>query len=85
MRAQVRLFFEKNERWLAALIERGRREKVLRSGAPARDVARMIVSSLEGAMLLARSCEDPGRFASSVRPILAELKAKRVRKKKPAR
>jgi hypothetical protein len=45
----------------------------------------MIVSSLEGAMLLARSCEDPGRFPSSVRPILAELKAKRVRKKKPAR
>jgi TetR/AcrR family transcriptional repressor of nem operon len=85
MRAQVRLFFEKNEMWLAALIERGRREKVLRSGAPARDVARMIVSALEGAMLLARSCEDPGRFASSVRPILAELKAKRVRKKKPAR
>jgi len=85
MRAQVRRFFEKNEAWLAALIERGRKDKSLRPGAPARDVARMIVSALEGAMLLARSCEDPERFGSSVRPVLAELKAKSVRKRKPAR
>ncbi|MCC7487079.1 MAG: TetR/AcrR family transcriptional regulator [Burkholderiales bacterium] len=80
MRVQVRRFFEKNEDWVAALVERGRREKSLRPGAPARDVARMIVSALEGAMVLARSCEDPARFASSVRPVLAELKAKAVRK-----
>lgn len=82
MRAQVRRFFEKNEQWLAALIERGRKEKSLRAGAPARDVARMIVSALEGAMLLARSCEDTTRFASCVRPVLAELKGKPVRKKR---
>ncbi len=80
MRAQVRKFFERNELWLTHLIERGRGEKVLRQGAPARDVARMLVSVLEGAMLLARSCEDPGRFTSSVRPILADLKAKKARK-----
>lgn len=85
MRAQVRLFFEKNEAWLTELIERGRREKALRPGAPARDVARMVVSALEGAMLLARSCEDPARFASSVRPILEDLRAKVLRKKKLAR
>jgi TetR/AcrR family transcriptional repressor of nem operon len=85
MRAQVRVFFEKNEAWLTELIERGRREKALRPGAPARDVARMVVSALEGAMLLARSCEDPSRFVSSVRPILADLKAKGVRTAKPPR
>jgi TetR/AcrR family transcriptional repressor of nem operon len=85
MRAQVRRFFEKNEDWLSALIERGRKEKSLRPGAPARDVARMIVSALEGAMLLARSCEDPGRFASCVAPVLGELGAKSVRKKKRPR
>ena len=81
MRAQVRRFFEKNEAWLAALVERGRKDKSLRAGGPARDVARMIVSALEGAMLLARSCEDPSRLASSMRPVLAELKGKGVRKK----
>ena len=81
MRAQVRRFFEKNEAWLAALIERGRKDKSLRASGPARDVARMIVSALEGAMLLARSCEDPSRLASSMRPVLAELKGKDVRKK----
>lgn len=82
MRAQVRRFFEKNEEWLVALVERGRKEKSLRPGAPARDVARMIVSALEGAMLLARSSEDPARFASCVRPVLAELKGRSVRKKR---
>jgi hypothetical protein len=41
----------------------------------------MIISALEGAMLLARSCEDPSRLASSMRPVLAELKGKGVRKK----
>lgn len=82
MRAQVRRFFEKNEEWLAAVIERGRKEKSVRPGAAARDVARMIVSALEGAMLLARSAEDPSRFASSVRPVLEELRAKGVRKKR---
>jgi hypothetical protein len=45
----------------------------------------MIVSALEGAMLLARSCEDPGRFASCVAPVLGELGAKSVRKKKRPR
>lgn len=80
MRAQVRKFFERNEVWLVDLVELGRREKVLRKGAPARDVARMLMSVLEGAMLLARSCEDPGRFVSSVRPILAELKVKKIGK-----
>lgn len=81
MRAQVRRFFETSETWLAALIVRGRKEKSLRAGAPARDVARMIVGTLEGAMLIARSCDDPARFASSVRPALAELKGRSVQKK----
>ena len=74
MQEQIRRFFERNEIWLAALIEQGRKAKVLRSGAPARDLARMIVSALEGAMLLARSYEDPARFSSSVRPALDELR-----------
>ena len=74
MQEQIRRFFERNEIWLAALIEQGRKAKVLRSGAPARDLARMIVSALEGAMLLARSYEDPARCSSSVRPALDELR-----------
>lgn len=74
MRTQVRRFFLMNEEWLAALIERGRKEKSLHPGAAVRDAARMIVSTLEGAMLLARSCEDPSRFASAVRAVLAEQK-----------
>lgn len=82
MRTQVRQFFEHNEEWLAALIERGRHDGSLRAGVPVRDVARMIVSALEGAMLLARSCEDAARFASSVRSVLADLKAQPARRKR---
>jgi TetR/AcrR family transcriptional repressor of nem operon len=81
MQEQIRRFFEKNEAWLARLIEQGRRAKTLRAGSPARDVARMILSALEGAMLLARSYEDPERFSSCVRPVLAELKGQADRKK----
>lgn len=78
MQEQIRRFFERNEVWLAGLIEQGRKAKSLRPGAPARDMARMIVSALEGAMLLARSYEDPARFSSSVRPVLAELKLRKT-------
>lgn len=81
MQDQVRGFFARNEAWLARLIEQGRRAKTLRStGSSPRDIARMIVSALEGAMLLARSYEDPSRFPSTVRPVLAELAVKTARK-----
>ena len=82
MRAQVQRFFERNEDWLAATVERGRKEKSLRGGSSARDVAGMIVGALEGAMLVARSREDPARFAATARAVLAELKADPVTKRR---
>ena len=80
MQDAVRQFFEANERWLTKLVEDGRRGGALRAGAPARDVARMLISALEGAMLLARSYEDPARFGAVVQPMLADLRPLR---KKP--
>jgi TetR/AcrR family transcriptional regulator, transcriptional repressor for nem operon len=40
---------------------------------PARDVARMIIGGLEGAMLIARPYGDAGRFQTTAATLLASL------------
>src|SRR5438270_3057719 len=54
MRAAVVGFFDDNRRWLAAVLEQGKADKALTFRAPADDVAQGILSTLEGAMLVAR-------------------------------
>jgi TetR/AcrR family transcriptional repressor of nem operon len=73
MKSAVTRFFEANEQWLAAVLSRGRAAGELRfTGAPL-EVARLLVGSLEGAMLVARSFGDPGRFQAIADRLLAEL------------
>ncbi|MGC1281584.1 MAG: TetR/AcrR family transcriptional regulator [Streptosporangiaceae bacterium] len=62
MRDAVISFFDQNESWLEAVLEQGRDEGSLQFTGSARDAARMIVSGLEGAMLLARPYGDIARF-----------------------
>jgi TetR/AcrR family transcriptional repressor of nem operon len=74
MQQTLTRFFDLNEAWLAGVLERGRRRGVLVfSGAP-REVARLLVGSLEGAMMLARSYGDPARFRAASQRLLAELR-----------
>ena len=54
MQTAVVGFFDHNERWLGAVLEQGRDEGSLAFAGPAPDTARMIVSGLEGAMLVTR-------------------------------
>lgn len=73
MKSAVTHFFEANEQWLASVLEQGRANGDLRfSGAPL-DVARLLVGSLEGAMLVARSFGDVSRFESISDWLLADL------------
>jgi TetR/AcrR family transcriptional regulator, transcriptional repressor for nem operon len=73
MKSAVTQFFEANEQWLASVLEQGRANGDLRfSGAPL-DVARLLVGSLEGAMLVARSFGDVSRFESITAWLLADL------------
>jgi TetR/AcrR family transcriptional repressor of nem operon len=73
MKSAVTRFFEANELWLAAVLEQGRASGDLRfSGAPL-NVARLLVGSLEGAMLVARSFGDVSRFESISDWLLADL------------
>lgn len=75
MQDELRAFFEMNERWLAAVLDAGRRagELDFRS-SPARRAA-MLLGALEGLMLVARVRNDEGGFRTAARRVLADLNA----------
>jgi TetR/AcrR family transcriptional repressor of nem operon len=73
MRAEVKHYFDENERWLTIILEQGRRSKVLKFKGPAFEVARALVGSLEGAMMLARSYGDASRFQAVADRLLGGL------------
>ena len=75
MQAAVVGFFDHNERWLVAVLEQGVAEGSLAFAGPAADTARMIVSGLEGAMLVARPYGDAARFQVAAASLLASLTA----------
>jgi len=73
VREGVRAFFDENEAWLARVLEQGRTDQVLRFDGPAHLAARLVLSSLEGAMLVARSYDDVARFESVAQRVVADL------------
>lgn len=75
MQRALKHFFDVNERWLVGVLEHGRERGELRFDGAATDVARTLVDSLEGAMMLARSYDDASRFGATVRRLLAQLGA----------
>ncbi|MCU1472429.1 TetR/AcrR family transcriptional regulator [Amnibacterium sp.] len=75
MRAAVQRFFDRNETWLVALLETGSRSHRLDSAGSARDTARMIVDTLEGAVMIARAQHDPDRFRAVATRLLRMLHA----------
>jgi TetR/AcrR family transcriptional regulator, transcriptional repressor for nem operon len=66
-------FFDDNEAWIEGVLVQGRQEGTLRFAGSAREVARMIVSSLEGAMLVARPFGDVTRFRAAATRLLESL------------
>jgi TetR/AcrR family transcriptional regulator, transcriptional repressor for nem operon len=73
MQDAVVSFFNASEAWLAAVLEAGRDDGSLRFTGSAADTARMIIGSLEGAMLVARPYGDVGRFRAAAANLLAGL------------
>jgi TetR/AcrR family transcriptional repressor of nem operon len=71
----VLVFFDDNETWLERVLEAGRAEGSLRFDGSAREIARMINSGLEGAMLVARPYGDVARFRTTATTLLAGLSA----------
>ena len=69
----VRRLFAANEAWLAKLLEEGRNKRQFRFKGSADVAARSLFSSLEGALLTARTFHDIGRFEATSRWILETL------------
>jgi TetR/AcrR family transcriptional repressor of nem operon len=74
MQDAVALFFEENEKWLAGLLQQGRDDGTLSFAGSPLEEARSIVSSLEGAMLIARSFGDIKRFQSAASHLLTAIR-----------
>ena len=74
MQEAVVRFFEENERWLARVLEQGRTQGTLAFTGSPRETAGMIVSGLEGAMLVARPFDDLARFQNTSRHLLSGLR-----------
>jgi TetR/AcrR family transcriptional repressor of nem operon len=73
MRVELKHFFDENERWLVATLEAGHKTKKLGFAGSAREVAQLLIGSLEGAMMLARSYGDIKRFEATSERLLAGL------------
>jgi TetR/AcrR family transcriptional regulator, transcriptional repressor for nem operon len=71
MQKELRHFFDENEGWLAGVLQQGRRVGELAFSGPPRDVASLLVSSLEGAMMLARPHGEVKRFRALAERLVA--------------
>jgi TetR/AcrR family transcriptional regulator, transcriptional repressor for nem operon len=74
MQETVIRFFADNEAWLTGVLEQGEAEGTLVFDGPPSEVARTIISGLEGAMLVARPFDDVARFQAVAHHLLTGLR-----------
>jgi len=73
MKEGVHRFFDANEVWLVEVLTCGRDTgQLVFAGAPV-EIARVLMATLEGAMLIARSHGDSSRLRSTANRVLADL------------
>ena len=75
MRTEVISFFDENQRWLAGVLTEGQADGTVRFSGTPEDVAQGVLSTLEGAMLVARPYGDLTRFKAAARQLLTGLAA----------
>jgi TetR/AcrR family transcriptional regulator, transcriptional repressor for nem operon len=73
MRSQVIRFFDDNQKWLSDLLTEGRSDHTLNFSGDVDAVAQNILSTLEGAMLVARPYGDLQRFNAAANHLLTSL------------
>jgi TetR/AcrR family transcriptional regulator, transcriptional repressor for nem operon len=73
MQAEVIHFLDDNQRWLAKLLKAGKADGTLTYRGRPEDVAQGILSTLEGAMLVARPYGDLTRFDAAAKQLLSGL------------
>jgi TetR/AcrR family transcriptional repressor of nem operon len=77
MRDAVIGFFDENEAWVETVLAQGRDDGSLAFTGEPREAARLIVSALEGAMLVARPYGDVERFETAAGRLLAGFASRR--------
>jgi TetR/AcrR family transcriptional regulator, transcriptional repressor for nem operon len=85
MRESVASFFAENEAWLARVLEQGRRKGAIRFEGRAGAMADVFVSSLEGAMLMARGGGKARAFEAVAGHLLAGVGGRRRRSRPVSR
>ena len=75
MRDAVIAFIDANEAWVENVLSEGQRAGSIALAGTASDAARLIVSGLEGAMLVARPYGDLARFDTAAEGLLAGFAA----------
>jgi TetR/AcrR family transcriptional repressor of nem operon len=78
---QVRGFFKENERWLAGVLAEGAADGSLVFGGKPEDAARLVLSSLEGGMLVARAQRDVDYLRGVAKRLIEALSKPRESKK----
>jgi TetR/AcrR family transcriptional regulator, transcriptional repressor for nem operon len=73
VKTEVTRFFDANEKWLAGVLEEGKRGNSATYAGTSVDAARTLTASLEGAMMLARTYDDVERFNRTARQLLANI------------
>ena len=73
MRDAVIGFFDDNEAWLVSVLSQGQADHLLEFSGPPGETARMIISGLEGAMLVARPYGDIARFQAAADRLLSSV------------
>lgn len=85
MRTEVIRFFDDNQKWLSGLLTEGKTDRTLNFSGDVDDVAQNILSTLEGAMLVARPYGDLERFNAATNQLLAGLENTQPSQPKAAR
>jgi TetR/AcrR family transcriptional regulator, transcriptional repressor for nem operon len=75
VQAGVRQFFGLNLRWIERVLRDGRSNGLLRDGVEPRAAARTVLATLQGALFLALSLEEPAAFDQAVAGLLRGLRA----------
>jgi TetR/AcrR family transcriptional repressor of nem operon len=75
MRRAVISFFDHNQRWLSDVLDQGKAENTLAFSGSVDEVAQGILSTLEGAMLVARPYGDLDKFNVTTHHLLSSLRS----------
>lgn len=74
IKMEVKTFFDENETWLTQLLERGQENNEFTLMSSPGETAKLILSALEGAMIIAESMKDTNRLESISQWILSTIK-----------